>query len=1624
MRTSLKSKLIATIVLLTIFCEAQAAFATAPSATTQAASSITTSSATLNSYVNPNGLSTTIYFQYGLTLSYGSTTSSGGIGTAAGNYGFSISSLSANTTYHFRIVAYNGSGTTYGSDLMFTTLVNPPSATTQAASPITTSSAQLNSYVNPNGASTTIYYQYGLTTSYGSTTISGGIGTTAGNYGTTISGLSANTTYHFRIVAYNSGGTSYGGDLTFTTSATAPTATTQAATLITSTSAQLNSYVNPNGASTTIYYQYGLTTSYGSTTMSGGIGTTAGNYGTTASSLTPNTTYHFRIVAYNGGGTSYGSDLTFTTAATAPSATTQAATAIISTSAQLNSYVDPSGASTTIYFQYGLTTSYGSTTISGNIGTTAGNYGTTASGLVPNTTYHFRIVASNSGGTSYGGDLTFATTTSVPLPTAVTLAADTVTTTSAHLNSSVNPNGNSTTIYFQYGLTSSYGSTTATGNIGITSGNYGYTISGLTPNMIYHFQVVAYNSGGTNYGGDLTFTTPATAQAPTVVTLLASNLTSVSAQFNGTINPNGSSTTAYFEYGSTTSYGSTTPSGNFGTTSQMISYTITTLSPGTLYHYRLTAYNGNGTSHGSDQTFTTTGTGTPTVQTLDATAVTTSSAQLNGTLNPNGLSTTAHFEYGLTTAYGNNTVSGNFGTLSQNIGYSVSGLIPNTTYHFRLDASNTSGPSYGVDKTFTTLPTTTSAQNAWVSGTGSVGLRLRASPSLSGTILLVMPEGAEVTLLSGTQNADGYLWRNVTYNSQTGWADSEYLVFSPTGTPTPPAGPVTLRQLQSDGISPIAAGGTATSSSVILAATPSGPSSQQFTLQFEVRPAGTAFSDPTVTSQAVQGGSEARVLVSNLGNQGYHWRARVLDGNGVPSSWVSFSGNASDFTVNAVASPVAVFNWSPAQVFVGDQITFTAQAASQPGLTFSWSFGGTPASGATVNQTFSTAGNVTVTLTVTDSQGNQSTQSLTVSVASKDLVGRINDAAGQSEAMLDDILANATTAAAAADYFRNGVEQAPDEISIKAALTGISLILDGVSGGDTTKLAQSCVDWTRQAYGDATANALLAKLAGHYVATDIRDTFVEDVVEQAVNSGVESQTYQQLWIPGLTSLVAQKKAEIEQLRQQAVTAAGSLTSTQSANLVQNLQARLLGNYALQTSYDNNANLPISFQEFKSSDEIGWTTYNIGQQLFTASAGLLNTALGGMGGLVAGVAAVATQSELDIFNILASQSAEVQLLSLSVNMAGQGSITVNQIATNIETGLNDIIQSQSPTTPAGEIMSITPYSQGTLRTYNLMPRWFATAAYADVVVQNTGQQVATYRVEANLTKTFTTGQLPINFLGVGQRQYDIQVAVAQDGIILSPGTQQTVRLQFLAGDGGLVPTEQDITYVLTSKTSDGYYRQDQQSQQFGTVYLDENGNVVDPTLVASASKSQPPLQSSVLLYPGTNICEVKISVQNPLGTPAMINLQQELPAGTTVINAAAGTFSNGQLTWDLNMQPGELQYFQVVLQLAVPVGNPPIAPTTASAYDAVNDAWVNFTNAPVVSQMSEAPAPQLQPIGFSSGSFGLNVQALIPGIYSVEATTNFATWTPVLTVTNDAGSIQVMDPTAQSHTAQFYRAKRQ
>ena len=118
-------------------------------------------------------------------------------------------------------------------------------------------------------------------------------------------------------------------------------------------------------------------------------------------------------------------------------------------------------------------------------------------------------------------------------PTVTTVAASAIAATGAQLNATVttiNTNTDSTAFYFKYGLTTSYGSTTTVSNIGVNSGSYGQPVSGLTGGATYHFQAVAYNQYGTNFGSDLTFTT--TGGAPAIPEIKAigrtNNITYVS----------------------------------------------------------------------------------------------------------------------------------------------------------------------------------------------------------------------------------------------------------------------------------------------------------------------------------------------------------------------------------------------------------------------------------------------------------------------------------------------------------------------------------------------------------------------------------------------------------------------------------------------------------------------------------------------------------------------------------------------------------------------------------------------------------------------------------------------------------------------------------------------------------------------------------------------------------------------------------------------------------------------------------------------------------------------------------------------------------------------------------------
>jgi hypothetical protein len=192
-----------------------------PVVTTNPATFIASFFATLDGSLNPHGLTTTFHFQYGRTTSYGLTTApQTQTGNTSRNVSANISSLTANTTYHFRIVASNVDGTRMGADRAFTTLTmtGPPVTITNPASNVTASSATLHGSLDPHGLTTTVHFQYGTTTSYGHTTaMQTQTGSTYRNIAANIGGLAAHITHHFRIVATNTAGTRYGSDRTFTT---------------------------------------------------------------------------------------------------------------------------------------------------------------------------------------------------------------------------------------------------------------------------------------------------------------------------------------------------------------------------------------------------------------------------------------------------------------------------------------------------------------------------------------------------------------------------------------------------------------------------------------------------------------------------------------------------------------------------------------------------------------------------------------------------------------------------------------------------------------------------------------------------------------------------------------------------------------------------------------------------------------------------------------------------------------------------------------------------------------------------------------------------------------------------------------------------------------------------------------------------------------------------------------------------------------------------------------------------------------------------------------------------------------------------------------------------------------
>lgn len=395
-----------------------------PIVTTGSATSIGNHQATLNGSVNPIGVNTSAYFQYGTTTAYGHTTPVRVVGNTSSSipYYEGITGLEPATTYHFQLIASSTNGTTKGADRTFTTL-GPPTVMTGPAPSITFKNVVVSGTVSPNGLATTYYFEYGDSSGYG--LVTGSVGLSASSSKTRVTGtlasLSPSTLYHYRVVASNSLGLVSGSDKTFTTP---PPPSTNADLSNLSLSAGV---LAPSFSKDILNYDAAVANRVGSVKV-----TPAHADANSTIAVRANAAAVFTPVNSGAASSSLAlavGDNPIEVKVTAQDETTSKlysigvhrcsapATLPVSvdlTTAALQGTIDARAQG--VFFQYGTSSSYGGNTPFQTIASGTGSLlvSSTLSGLLPAALYHYRIAATTLGVTDYGPDRTFVTVRSYP----------------------------------------------------------------------------------------------------------------------------------------------------------------------------------------------------------------------------------------------------------------------------------------------------------------------------------------------------------------------------------------------------------------------------------------------------------------------------------------------------------------------------------------------------------------------------------------------------------------------------------------------------------------------------------------------------------------------------------------------------------------------------------------------------------------------------------------------------------------------------------------------------------------------------------------------------------------------------------------------------------------------------------------------------------------------------------------------------------------------------------------------------------------------------------------------------------------------------------------------------------
>jgi len=450
----------------------------------------------------------------GPTISLSTKTNDGG-GTGA--FTSSMTGLSTNTKYYVRAYATNSAGTTYGDEITFTTLNNLPILVTNATTAITATSAVLNGNVTADGGSAVT--QKGivwamttgpnLSSNLGNLTAGAGLGSIA--VGPTA--LTPGATYYVKAYATNNNGTAYGNEVIFKTNATDPTIQTYNISNITGSQAVSGGANIYDGGSDVL--QKGIVWSTSplptialTTKTTNGIG--ASSFIDTAKSLSPITTYYIRAYVTTTFSTAYGTQYSFTTTANPPTLSTVAITSITSTSASSGGNISSDGFGTISAKGIVWSTVTGPTialSTKTSDGTGSANYTSSITGLAPVTKYYVRSYAINSGGTSYGSEVSFTTLPGLAVLTTAT--ATSITITSAILGGEVtNEGGVSVT---EKGVVWNTATAPTVSNskqaTGTGLGAFTTSVTTLIRNTKYYVRTYAINSTGTSYGPEITFTT-------------------------------------------------------------------------------------------------------------------------------------------------------------------------------------------------------------------------------------------------------------------------------------------------------------------------------------------------------------------------------------------------------------------------------------------------------------------------------------------------------------------------------------------------------------------------------------------------------------------------------------------------------------------------------------------------------------------------------------------------------------------------------------------------------------------------------------------------------------------------------------------------------------------------------------------------------------------------------------------------------------------------------------------------------------------------------------------------------------------------------------------------------------